>query len=66
MEFKEKILKVRLHLNISQEALARELDVSFATVNRWEKGHSKPGILALHRFEEFCKKNDIKGDGHEN
>jgi DNA-binding transcriptional regulator YiaG len=60
MEFRDKILKVRLQLNLSQEALARELDVSFATVNRWEKGHSKPSTLAMYRFEEFCKKMKIE------
>lgn len=58
MEFKEKLLKVRLKLNISQEALAKELNVSFATVNRWEKGHTKPSILTMHRFEEFYEKNN--------
>lgn len=34
----EKIIKIRCELNVSQEALARELGVSFATINRWEKG----------------------------
>jgi DNA-binding transcriptional regulator YiaG len=29
-------------LKITQEELARRIDVSLMTVNRWEKGHSKP------------------------
>lgn len=62
MEFKDKILKVRMQLNLSQEALAEELGVAFATVNRWEKGHTEPSILTKHRFEEFCKKNKVKVD----
>ena len=44
---------------MSQEALARELGVSFATVNRWEKGHSQPSVLTMFRFKEFCKKQNI-------
>jgi transcriptional regulator with XRE-family HTH domain len=60
MEIKDKILKVRMQLNLSQEALAEELGVAFATVNRWEKGHREPSILTKHRFDEFCKKNNIR------
>lgn len=32
----EKLVRIRAELNLSQEALARELGVSFATINRWE------------------------------
>ena len=35
MDFKEKIKKVRIEIGYSQEQLARELGVSFATINRW-------------------------------
>ena len=34
----------------SQEQLARELDVSFATINRWENGKTEPSRLALDKF----------------
>ncbi len=60
MTFAEKVKEVRLGLNMSQEMLARELDVSFATVNRWEKGHAEPSFRAKQKFEYFCKKNHIK------
>ena len=59
MQFAVKIEKVRSMLNLSQERLAKELGVSFATVNRWEKGHSEPSYLALEKFETFCKQHDI-------
>jgi transcriptional regulator with XRE-family HTH domain len=33
---------VRTRLGFSQEQMARLLGVSFASVNRWEAGHSSP------------------------
>jgi len=38
---------LRDRLGISQEQLARELGVSFATVNRWERGRTEPRRSAL-------------------
>lgn len=60
MTFAEKVLKVRMQLFMSQKALAKELGVSFATVNRWEKEHTHPSLLAQKAFAEFCKRNNIK------
>lgn len=37
---------MRLRLGWSQERLAREIGVSFCTVNRWEKGRSAPSPMA--------------------
>ena len=48
------IKEVRRQLSISQEDLARELGVSYATVNRWENGQSKPSKLARAQLEAFC------------
>ena len=37
------ILKtIRQELNISQETLARDLSVSFTTLNRWENNKAEP------------------------
>jgi transcriptional regulator with XRE-family HTH domain len=33
---------IRARLGVSQEQMARLLGVSFASVNRWEAGHSSP------------------------
>ncbi|MBM3242134.1 helix-turn-helix domain-containing protein [Candidatus Poribacteria bacterium] len=38
---------LRQQLNLSQEKFATILGVSFATVNRWEKGHNQPCGKAL-------------------
>jgi DNA-binding transcriptional regulator YiaG len=50
------VKEVRRQLSLSQEGLARELGVSFATVNRWENSHVKPSKLARAQFDTFCLK----------
>ena len=60
MEFSKFCLETRLKLNLSQEMLARKLDVSFATINRWENGKALPQRLTMHRFEKFCEENGIE------
>lgn len=47
---------IRKQLTLSQEDLARELGVSFATVNRWENEKSKPSKLARVQFDNYCAK----------
>ena len=37
---------IRKALDLTQEELARELAISVSTVNRWERGHNKPGRMA--------------------
>ena len=59
MEFSKFCLETRLKLNLSQEMLARKLDVSFATINRWENDKAVPQKLTLYRFEKFCEENGI-------
>ena len=59
MIFADKVKFVRIKLNLSQEDLARELGVSFATINRWENGSYNPSRLAKKAFEDFCQKKNI-------
>ena len=60
MEFKDKVKIVRKNiLMISQEDLAKELGVAFATVNRWESGRCKPNYSAQRAFADFCKRKNI-------
>ncbi|HBO6191096.1 TPA: N-6 DNA methylase [Pseudomonas aeruginosa] len=41
-DFATTLRAIRTELNLTQEQLAERLGVSFATVNRWEGGNSKP------------------------
>jgi predicted ATPase/DNA-binding CsgD family transcriptional regulator/DNA-binding XRE family transcriptional regulator len=44
---------LRTRLGFSQEQLARQLGVSFATVNRWESGRSRPSARARTALAEL-------------
>lgn len=59
MNFKEKLVYVRAYLNLTQVQLAKELNVSFETINRWESGKYNPSKKAIVTLEIFCKKNNI-------
>ena len=52
---------MRRQLALSQEDLARQLGVSYATVNRWEKGHNLPSRLAKAQLNAFCEKMVARG-----
>ena len=56
LTFPALVKEVRQQLKISQEELAHELGVSFATINRWENGKTTPFKLARGQFDAFCKK----------
>jgi putative transcriptional regulator len=59
MLFEDIIRGIRLQLNMTQEQLARELNISFSTINRWENGHTTPSRLAKMRLLDYCCKKDI-------
>ena len=48
------IKEIRVQLDLSQEDFARELGVSYATVNRWENGRFLPSRMALRLVEMYC------------
>jgi len=49
----KEIKRLREDLGLTQERLARELDISFSTVNRWENGKSCPKGLFLKALKEL-------------
>ena len=55
-----KLLRQRCLL--SQQDFAKELGVSFATINRIESGKSKPPYKTLKLIDDYCKKNAIDFD----
>ncbi|MDP8215826.1 MAG: helix-turn-helix transcriptional regulator [Candidatus Kaelpia imicola] len=50
----------RLKNKITQQELAKMLEVSFATVNRWFNGHTKPSEIQEYHIKELLKKEEIK------
>lgn len=62
MSFSEDIKRIRRKAFMTQEDFAKEIGVSFATVNRWEKGKAKPNLKAMKLIDEYCKKNNLDFD----
>ncbi len=56
---KDIIKEIRLQLKMSQSDFADCLDVSFATVNRWENGRAIPTQLAQSKLYELCRKRKV-------
>ena len=77
MLFEDIIRGIRLQLNMTQEQLARELNISFSTINRWENGHTtsqqvgqdaSPGLLLQegHRCSHHIRDREtlaLRGHG---
>ena len=59
MKSSDIIKDIRSRLNFSQTELAEKLGVSFATLNRWEKGHHEPSKIALGNIRRLCVDNNI-------
>ena len=62
MGFSEDIKRIRRKAFLSQEEFAKEVGVSFATVNRWETGKAKPTLKNMKLIDEYCKRNSIEFD----
>ncbi len=53
------IKQIRTYLNMSQTRFAKSLNVTFATVNRWENGHAVPNKLAQSRIYDLCREKSV-------
>lgn len=62
VEFAKQVKYVREQLRFSQKQLAEALNVSFATINRWENAKVMPSNLAQKMFYDFCENNFIDED----
>jgi len=60
-DFAKQVKSLREQLRISQEDLAKELGVSFATVNRWENNKTQPSKLARKQLEQFINSQQQQG-----
>lgn len=53
------IKRIRTYLNMSQTEFAEQLNVSFATINRWENGRAIPNKLAQSKMHDLCKEKSV-------
>lgn len=53
------IKQIRSYMNMSQTEFAEHLNVTFASVNRWENGRAVPNKLAQTRIYEICKADGV-------
>ena len=53
------IKKIRSHMNMNQTEFAELLNVTFATVNRWENGRALPNKLAQDKIYSLCKAYEV-------
>lgn len=52
---KELIKEIRQYTRLSQTEMAKKIGVQFATINRWENGHSQPTRLAVEGLFALCE-----------
>lgn len=53
MEFNEKLQKLRISRNMTQEELAEQLYVSRAAISKWESGRGYPNIDSLKAISKY-------------
>ncbi|MGL6344363.1 MAG: helix-turn-helix domain-containing protein [Waterburya sp.] len=56
------ILELRREMNLTQEEFAAYFGVVFSTVNRWEKGHTKPSSMALKLIQIKLEEMGTRGE----
>ena len=61
-QFKEKVKALRTKRGWSQEDLAREIEVSLSTVQRWEAKGANPTRLARRELNRLFKEARIESE----
>lgn len=59
-DYQELIRLLRNKLILTQDEFAKLLGVSFASVNRWERGHHEPTTKAKRKIVELCRKSKVE------
>jgi len=59
MDLINRLETYRLKNKITQEELAKKLDVAFATVNRWFNGKAKPNKIQSYHIEKLLKAKNV-------
>lgn len=60
MTVADAILKLRSERRLSQTQLAKELGVSYTSVNRWENGRSLPTKMMLLVICRYCEEHHLE------
>jgi len=60
VNYSQAIKLLRKKMILSQVELAEQLGVSFATINRWEKGHCEPTIKMKRKLNAYFDKYNIE------
>lgn len=59
MMFADAIKDIRQNSFLSQVDFAKEIGVSFSTVNRWETGKAIPNCVTMKKIANFCDAHSI-------
>lgn len=59
-QLSEKVRELRKRMNWTQEDLARQIDVSLSTVQRWEGKGAKPTRIARKELKRFFRKVGLR------
>lgn len=62
MKYIEEVKVLRKKMIMLQIKFADYLEVSFGTVNRWDKGNFTPTVRAKRKLVPAFKKHNIKGE----
>lgn len=56
----DSIKRLRYELILSQDAFAKALDVSYATISGWETGRRSPNYRSIRKMIDLAKQNNIQ------
>ena len=66
ISYSEQIKRIRADLLVTQTELAEMLGVTFAAINRWERGHHEPSIRQKRAIRDLCRRHGIDWKGDNN
>ncbi len=59
MSLADTIRQTRQKALMSQEDFAKCIEVSMASITRWEGGKSVPNIAGMKKLKSFCEDNNL-------
>lgn len=60
IDYQKAVKELRDKLILTQSELANLLGVSFASINRWERGQNKPTTASKRKIVELCNEHKIE------